>query len=427
MKALGLVDASVALTPRGDVPNTNHGEGLHQIRAWDSLSADRQGDLARRMAIYAAMVERVDYNVGRMLDDLESNGELDNTIIVFLSDHGGNGEWHEYGFNASETPQTGAALESMGTTTNAVDEDIFYGTGWANVGNTPFRNYKHFVHEGGIRSPTFIQWNDGLDPSLVGEIGTQVGDVRDLMPTLLALAGAEYPAEWTDLSGETYGTRPSLGESLAEYLTSGEELGDRELGWEHEGNRAFRVGDWKLVSKNFGSTSGGAGTNEWELYQLADDPTESNDLADSPAFAETFDQMLASYERWAYQNGVTTTLPWSAADFNKDGTLDAADLDAFKSGWLEGVALGSYETFARGDVDLDGDTDINDFVLMRKAFRLGGAGQLALSIVDSPGVPEPGSATLLIGASLVGLCCGHRRDWKRSLHFVSRIRRGSVV
>ena len=224
MKALGLIDENVQLTPRSDVPNTGHGEALHQIRAWDSLPADRQADLTRRMAIYAAMVERVDYNIGRMLDDLQAHGELDNTIVVFMSDNGADGEWHEYGFDASETPRTGAALESMGTTTNAVDNHIFYGTGWASAGATPFRNYKHFVHEGGIKSPTIIQWNDGLDPALAGQVSSQVSDIRDLMPTLLELAGLELPSQWTDLSGQTYETTGVLSESLANFLTTGNEV-----------------------------------------------------------------------------------------------------------------------------------------------------------------------------------------------------------
>lgn len=408
MKVLGIVDPSVSLTLRSDVPNTNHGEALHQIRAWDSLPADRQADLARRMAIYAAMVERVDYNVGRMLDDLEANGELDNTIVIFLSDHGANAEWHEYGFNAGETPRTGASLESMGSTTNAIDENIFYGTGWANLSATPFRNYKHYTHEGGIKSPTFIQWADGLDPALVGQISSQVGDVRDLMPTLLALAGAEYPTEWTDLSGQTYSTRPPLGESLAGFLTEGDEVVERELGWEHEGNRAYRLGDWKLVSSNFGTTQGGAGNNEWELYDLSVDPTESNDLASDPQHAAKLSQMLAGYDRWAYQNSVTSALPWSAADFNKDGLLDDGDLAAFTAGWLMNAALGSNTTFARGDVDLDGDTDIDDFVLVRRAYQISGQLSAFEKYIDSLSVPEPSASALVIWAGLHFLGFTHR-------------------
>ena len=401
MKALGLIDPSVDLTVRSDVANTGHGEALHQIRAWDSLDSDRQADLARRMAIYAAMVERVDLNVGRMLSDLESHGELDNTIVVFLSDNGADGEWHEYGFDANETPRTGAALDSMGTTTNSVDESIFYGTGWANLGSTPYRNYKHYTHEGGIKTPAMIQWNDGLDSSLAGQISTQVSDVRDLYPTLLALAGVEMPTEWTDLSGQTYSVRPNLGESLADYLTSGTAEGDRELGWEHEGNRAYRLGDWKLVSSNFGSTQpGGAAINEWELYNLADDPTEVDDLADDPLYADKLSQMLAGYERWAFQNSVSSELPWSAADFNKDGQLDGADLGLFITGWLEHEARGSNTTFEQGDIDLDGDTDVDDFALVRRAFELTGQSRL-VDAFSGVMVPEPASAALLLG---VGLC-----------------------
>ncbi|TWT77260.1 Arylsulfatase [Posidoniimonas polymericola] len=409
LKDEGLIDPNIELTPRGDVAQTGHGEALHQIRAWDSLDSTRQADLTRRMAIYAAMVERVDYNVGRILDDLEANGELDNTIVMFLSDNGADAEWHEFGFNAGEVPRTGADLDSMGTTTNAVDEKIFYGSGWANAGQSPYRNYKHYTHEGGILSPAIVQWNNGLDPSLVGQVGTQVGDVRDLMPTLLAVAGAQYPSEWTDLSGQTYGTQPIFGESLAEYLATGVETGDRELGWQHEGNRAFRLGDWKLVSSNFGSTQpGGAGVDEWELYDLSTDPTESVDLADNAAYADQFSLMLAGYERWAYQNKVSSALPWSAADFNKDGVLDAADLAAFKTGWLHREALGSNSTFALGDVDLDGDTDIDDFVLVYQAFGQLGQAQAVESFANSLSIPEPGAAS--VAAMLLARLGFHRRQ-----------------
>lgn len=411
MQEIGLIDEETALTLRGDVANTNHGETLHQIRAWDSLPPARQADLTRRMAIYAAMVERVDYNIGRMLSDLEANGELDNTLVVFMSDGGANAEWHEYGFNANETPRTGASLDSMGTTTSAEDKSIFYGSGWANAGNTPFRNYKHYTHEGGIHSPTIIQWNDGLDPALAGQISRQVSDVRDLYPTLLELAGVQAPSQWTDLSGTTYKTTGGFGESLAGYLTNGQPLGDRELGWEHEGNRAYRLGDWKLVSSNFGSTQpGGAAANEWELYNLAEDPTEVDNLANDPEFAGKFNQMLAGYQRWAYQNNVSSVMPWSAADFNKDGVLDAADLAAFQEGWLETAALAGNETFARGDVNLDGATNVDDFVLVRRAFQLGGQQAAFAQFAKSFGVPEPSSLGMIAVAS--GVAAANRRRSK---------------
>lgn len=411
MKSLGLVDPSVALSSRSDVPPTGHGEGLHEIRAWDSLPADRQGDLARRMAIYAAMVERVDYNIGRILQDLKANGQLDNTIVVFSSDNGADAEWHEYGFNASETPRTGAALDSMGTTTNAADNGIFYGTGWANVGATPYRNFKHYTHEGGIRSPTIVQWNNGLDPALSGQITDQIGDIRDIMPTILAAAGVEYPEQWTDLSGQTYKVLAEQGQSLAEFLQTGQKFA-RELGWEHEGNRGYRIGDWKIVSSNFPSTDGKP-ANKWELYDLASDPTEMNDLSADPQLADEFNVLIAAYDRWAYQTKVTATMPWSAADFNRDGQLSQADVQAFVSGWLATANVGNAATFARGDLNLDGNTNLADFSMMRRAFQLGGQTRLLNGIASVLEVPEPvsivhGVIVLLFGR--LGLNLGGIRE-----------------
>jgi arylsulfatase len=409
MKALGLVDAGVELSPLGDVAATGHGEGLHEIRAWDSLPADRQGDLARRMAIYAAMVERVDYNIGRIMSDLEASGQFDNTIVVFTSDNGADGEWHEYGFEAGETPRTGSALDSMGTTTNAVDNRIFYGTGWANAGAAPFRNQKHYTHEGGIRSPVIVQWNDGLDPALAGQITGQVGDIRDVMPTILTAAGVAYPEQWTDLSGETYEVLAEQGDNLANFLKTGQTFA-REMGWEHEGNRAYRIGDWKIVSSNFASTDGKS-ANKWELYNLADDPTEVNDLASNPQYAKQFDVMLAGYNRWAYQTDVIATMPWSAADFNRDGDLTQLDVQAFVSGWRATANVGNDGTFARGDLNLDGNTDLGDFALMRKAFQLKGASSLLNGVGASLQIPEPTS--LVQSAALLVACkLGFRRNGK---------------
>ena len=187
----------------------------------------------------------------------------------------------------------------MGTTTSAADKDIFYGTGWANASNTPFRNYKHYTHEGGIKSPTIIQWNDGLDPELAGQLSRQVSDVRDLYPTLLELAGVETPSQWTDLSGTTYKTTGGFSESLASFLTTGQTLDNRELGWEHEGNRAVRQGNWKLVAQH---------TKDWELYDLHEDRAELNDLA--ARMPKVVREMESLYSAWARRCGVE---PWAKA------------------------------------------------------------------------------------------------------------------
>ncbi|MFO0790797.1 MAG: sulfatase-like hydrolase/transferase [Pirellulales bacterium] len=409
MKSLGLIPQNVQLPPLSDIANTGHGEATHEIRNWNELDAARQGDLARRMAIYAAMVERMDYNIGRILNDLETHGELDNTIVMFMSDNGADGEWHEYGFNATDAPRTGAALDSMGTTTNSVDKSIFYGSGWASAGTTPYRNFKHYTHEGGIKSSAMIQWPAGMSQSLVGSIGTQVADVRDVMPTVLDLAGIDYPSQWTDRSGEKYNTRSLLGSSLADYLKTGVAIGDREMGWEHEGNRAYRIGDWKIVSSNFVGTDGKP-ANKWELYNLAADPTEVSDLAADSQQSARLALMIQAYDRWAYWTSVSGTMPWSAADFNRDGVLSQADIQVFVSGWRQTATFGDASTFARGDVNLDGTTDLNDFVLLRKAFTMVGQGSLLAGIEDALPLPEP----TLIGTGVLPLIVfGSSRSWRR--------------
>jgi arylsulfatase A-like enzyme len=397
MKQLGIVDPNVPLSPRSDVAPTGHGEGLHQIRAWNSLSSAQQGDLARRMAIYAAMVERMDYNIGRILDDLKTSGQLDNTIVLFLSDNGANGEWHEYGNDANQVPRTGSALDSMGTTTNSVDSGIQYGTGWANLGVTPYRNQKHYTSEGGILSPAMIQWGAGLSPSLVGKITKQVGDVRDVMPTVLEAAGVAYPTQWTDVAGDQYKVLAEQGQSLLGFLKTGSTFTHIEMGWEHEGNRAYRVGDWKIVSQNFTATDG-TPANTWELYNLVSDPNELNDLAGDPAQASRLALMTQAYDRWAYQTNVTTTFPWSAADLNRDGQLSAADINTFIAGWLHTADVGNASTFARGDINLDGATDLSDFVLLRKAFTIVGHG----SMLDGIGAQLPEPSSLLQVALIIG-------------------------
>ena len=410
MKQLGLVDASVPLSPRSDVAQTGHGEATHEIRAWNTLPADRQADLARRMAIYAAMVERMDYNIGRIMSDLKSSGQLDNTIVMFMSDNGADGEWHEYGNDANQVPRTGAALDSMGTTTNAVDSGIMYGTGWANLGVTPYRNQKHYTNEGGILSPAMIQWNAGLSPSLVGKITNQVGDVRDIMPTVLEAAGVSYPTAWTDVAGDSYGVLAEQGQSLENFLKTGNTFTHKDLGWEHEGNRAYRMGDWKIVSQNFAAADGTPTANQWELYDLAADPNELNDLASDPQQSGRLSLMTEAYDRWAYQTNVTTTFPWSAADLNRDGQLTATDIQLFIAGWLQMAPVGNDATFARGDINLDGRTDLNDFTLLRNAFALVGRGSMLAGVAAM--LPEP-SSFVQIGLLIVGCSFWRGARWER--------------
>jgi hypothetical protein len=287
----------------------------------------------------------------------------------------------------------------MGTTTNAVDNGIMYGTGWANLGSTPFRNQKHYTNEGGIRSPAIVQWNAGLGSSLLGKVTHQVGDVRDIMPTVLEAAGVNYPTQWTDVAGDSYKVLAEQGQSLLGLLKTGDTFTHNELGWEHEGNRAYRIGDWKIVSQNFAATDG-MPANAWELYNLASDPNELNDVAGDPAQANRLALMTEAYDRWAYQTNVTATFPWSAADLNRDGQLNSADLQTFIAGWLKADPVGNATTFARGDINLDGLTDLSDFALLRKAFSMVGHGSMLDGIAAQ--LPEPSSLAQV--ALIIGFC-----------------------
>jgi hypothetical protein len=208
------------------------------------------------------------------------------------------------------------------------------------------------------------------------------------MPTVLEAAGVSYPTQWTDVAGNSYKVLAEQGQSLLGFLKNGDTFTHNELGWEHEGNRAYRIGDWKIISQNFAATDG-TPANTWELYNLASDPNELNDLAGDPAQANRLALMTQAYDRWAYQTNVTATFPWSAADLNRDGQLNPADLQAFIAGWLQSAPVGNAVTFARGDINLDGTTDLNDFALLRKAFTLVGHGSMLDGVATQ--LPEPPS------------------------------------
>ncbi|RYX84814.1 hypothetical protein EON83_07680, partial [bacterium] len=290
IKKLGLIPQNVELTPRSNIPknwaNAQTGWADKDNPAWDSLPADRRADLARRMATYAACVDRMDQSVGRVVNYLKQTNQYDNTLIFFLSDNGACAEWDPYGFDQSSGPKnilhTGAALKEIGTP----ESYISYGSGWANAANTPWRLYKHYAQEGGIRTPLIAHWPKGLKTK-PGTLITQPASIIDFMPTLLELGGATYPKEH---NGQAI--IPTRGASLTPIFNGGQ-IAPRTLYMEHEGNRMVREGDWKLEAIE---------GKPWELYNLASDPTEMKDLAAGQA--ARVERMSAAWETWAEESNV---------------------------------------------------------------------------------------------------------------------------
>ena len=277
---LGLIPPETPLSPRGPFETRRDFYRTGENPAWDSLPADRRADLARRMAVYAAMVDRMDATVGRVVADLKKHGQLDSTLILFLSDNGACAEWDPNGFDGRSGPNnrlhTGAELAEMGGPKSYMS----YGSGWANASNTPLRLYKHFGHEGGIRTPMIAHWPAGI--AARGESRDQAGHIIDVMATCLDVCGAKYPAA----RGGVAATPPE-GVSLAPAF-AGKPLGRDFLAWEHEGNRAARSGPWKLVAVRGGP---------WELYDLDADLTESRDLAS--AEPKRVAELAARWQQWA--------------------------------------------------------------------------------------------------------------------------------
>ncbi|TWU51766.1 arylsulfatase [Rubripirellula reticaptiva] len=295
MQKLGLVDGDHwKLSPRSIVPVDKsaiaNGFSGEPNPAWDSLEEDRQLDLARRMAIFAAMVEGVDNGVGQLVSHLKSTGDLDNTLILFLSDNGACYEWGPFGFDGQSrrgetTLRTGDKIREIGQRGTHQS----YGSVWANLGNTPFRLYKHFTHEGGISTPFIAHWPKGI-----GKPNKWVRDpahLMDILPTLIDAAEATYPQE---LKGNRI--TPLEGKSLLPAFM-GESLPDRTIGFDHQAAHAIRQGDWKAVyAKRMPHEL------KWELYNLAEDRCEMNDLAEKDP--ERVKKMTADWDAWARRVGV---------------------------------------------------------------------------------------------------------------------------
>lgn len=284
MKKMGIVPPETKLSPRSRY--WDWGEAEARVNpAWDSLPTDRRGDLARRMAIFAAMVDRMDQNIGRVLTSLKQNNELENTLIIFTSDNGACAEWDPFGFDIrssrNNTLYWGDQLERMG----GPDTHHSVGSGWANASNTPWRLYKHFNHEGGIASPGIVHWPAQIKQQ--GAIVSTPAHIIDIVPTLLTAAQVDYPTQWNGLK-----TIPLPGQSLFIPINNSPQQ-ERTLYFEHQGNRAIREGRWKL------SALRGA---PWELYDLSVDRTELNDLAEK--HPEVVKQLDQKWQTWAEANFV---------------------------------------------------------------------------------------------------------------------------
>jgi arylsulfatase len=258
---MGLVDPAWTMAPRPDA-----------IKAWTSLSDAEKDHFDHLMAVYAAAVAHMDKAVGDLVAGLKERGELDNTLILFLSDNGGNAE-------------SGPNGRAQGDPSKA-NSDWFCGESWAFLENTPFRRYKHFNHEGGIATPLIAHWPATIHAK--GELRTQPGHLVDILPTCLEVAGAAPLKERQGVA-----VLPPEGRSLVPAFAN-QPIARDALFWEHEGNAAVRVGDLKLVR------AGRNGT--WELYDLKADRTEQHDLA--AAQPDKAKELADKWEAWALRANV---------------------------------------------------------------------------------------------------------------------------
>jgi len=305
MIQMGIVKKEWPITPRDP-----------RAPAWEDAELKEWQE--RRMEVYAAMVDCVDQGIGRILKALDNTGRRDNTLIFFLADNGGCAE--EMGSRGAIRPDPNKPIElqrmrpdelqtrmvprvtrdgrpirqGRGVMPGPADTYIAYGLPWANASNTPFRRYKHWVHEGGIASPLVLHWPKGIAPSQHGKLYHEPSHLIDIMATCVDLGGATYPTEY---KGEKI--QPMEGVSLRPAFT-GKPLTarPRPIFWEHEGNRAVRVGKWKLVAVRGGP---------WELYDMEADRTELSDLA--AKHPDNVKELVALYDAWAKRANV---LPWGS-------------------------------------------------------------------------------------------------------------------
>lgn len=284
-KSLGIIDGYAERAPRPD-----------GVPGWDELTAEEKKQSARKMEIYAAMVAHMDDQIGRILEHLRSSGEHENTLIIFMSDNGANGEAHA-DLLLEHAPQLKPwfektydnRFENWGRPGSFID----YDKSWGHVSNVPFREFKGAVAEGGIRSPLIVS---GPGVHHAGSINDSPLHIMDIAPTLLELANVEHPSKSTEST-----LAPLQGRSLWSVLANRQNSVRNDSdwnGWELFGNRAIKQGDWKLMSL----LKAAGGTGDWQLFNLKEDVAEMHDLsAKHPARRRS---MLKLWDEYVKTNGV---------------------------------------------------------------------------------------------------------------------------
>ncbi len=295
----------------------------HDTQNWPLQRSWKESDYLawdiRNMEVYAAMIDRMDQGIGLIVDSLRQTGQFDNTLVLYLQDNGGcaenygrSGEGKPRDDEPSLAPLSNDYLQvdmqpkqtrdgypirtGKGVLAGPADTYIGYGKGWATVSNTPFREYKHWTHEGGISTPLIAHWPAGILRH--GELEPTPGHLIDLMATAVDVAGVSYPTLFHD--GQTI--KPMEGTSLLP-LFRGEEIVRDVIYWEHEGNRAVRRGDFKLVAKD---------KQKWELYNIARDRSEQYDLA--TAQPHLVAELSRLWDAYAKRANVLPLTPYRSKD-----------------------------------------------------------------------------------------------------------------
>ncbi|MCG8310655.1 MAG: arylsulfatase [Cytophagales bacterium] len=265
MVNMGLVNEKLKLSPL-DEATAN----------WDDLTKEQKDTMDLKMAIYAAMVDVMDQNIGRVISRLEKAGQLNNTLVMFLSDNGASYEYGPFGRNFRPD-----LTDKMGSE----DSYYSYGSSWANASNTPYQKFKIYTYEGGIATPFIARWGDKIKNK--GGLTNALGHITDVMATAVELGGAEYPGKVGDQD-----IHPMEGKSLVSVLTGVKpdvRTDEDILVWEHDGNKAVRMGDWKIVKLRKDKS--------WKLFDLTNDRTERTDVSIENQRVRT--ELISNYEAWA--------------------------------------------------------------------------------------------------------------------------------